>query len=211
LLFLRCQIVEFLPRLRWSVCIRLPVRIGVGTLRVIRSVRVTVAGGHVIPSVGISIGTRRVVRSVRFVSVRITCSSVLPSILLGASSLIPRLLARLLPSRSGILRSQRPLLLLLRPRAPALCRARPSQHRAEPYREQAPCELESKSHKLQRLIRILIRALILVLVLIRIGVACIIRLHWLRQVGQCCEIGKHVKVLESRQLLIDLRFVRRGQ
>ena len=148
---------------------------------------------------------------------RITRSPVLPPFLLSCLSRTLLLLALLLPRLSPRLNCRRPMLLHRHPmRVAALRRARRCQHRAKPQSQQKSRELESKSHVLHRLILIRCLALILILillilVLILIGAAGIFRLHGLRQVGQCRKIGKHVKVLESRQLLIDLRFVSRCQ
>ena len=150
--------------------------------------------------------TRHGVRPVPAITLRISRSAVRMSPVLRRFC---RILRRwLLVLRRSVLRFRRRM-LLRRPMGSmaALRHRRGSQHCAEPHRQQTSRELESKSHQLHR--RIIAVVLRLILVLIRVTVARVFRLHRLRQVRQCSEIRKHVIVFEHRQVLIDLRLVRR--
>jgi len=137
--------------------------------------------------------TRHGVRLVRAASLRISRSTVRPIRRLRWFRRILRLLALLLLLLPR-LSFWRRMLLGRKIRAPALRHRRRYQYCAEAHRQQISCELESKSHQLHRLILAVV--LLLILVLIRIAVARVLGLHRLRQIRQCSEIRKHIKILQ---------------
>jgi hypothetical protein len=181
---LRRQIAEFSLRLWRHIRGRRPIRI------VVR----------------IRARARHGVRPVPATALRISRAAVRMSTVLRRSCRILR--RRSLMLWRPVLRFRRRMLLRRKMGSMAALRHRRGGHHcAEPHRQQTSYELESKSHQLHRLIIAVI--LRLVLVLIRVAVARVFRLHRLRQVRQCSEIRKHVIVFKHRQILIDLCLVRR--
>jgi hypothetical protein len=150
---LRWQIAEFSLLRRRNVRRRRPVRI------VVR----------------IRARTRHRVRPVPAIPLRISRAAVRMSSVLRRFC---RILRRLV-LRRPVLRFRRRM-LLRRPMCSvtALRHRRGGQHCAEPHRQQTSRELESKSHQLHRRIRAVV--LLLILVLVRVALARVFRLHRLR-------------------------------